>query len=393
MKTIVILSHVGFDSSPYCNYVHSHAKALAKQGYKVIVLAIISWVPILSKLQNRKKEFMKRIKGENKVQEIDGVTVIYKKAMTFSNFLYNSKLNLNGIFYYLSIKRLFKKIYKNENVVLIDAHTFRTEGYVAFKLKRKYKNLTTTVTLHGTSFARNVNTKNGVKAIKKILNVVDYTVCVSEKLARIAREKGVENTVVIYNGINEYKLEPVDKKIYKFNIITVGNLIPFKNQNICIEVVDRLRKKYPDIRLCIVGSGQDEKKLRQLVKEKKLEKIVTFTGRLDSKNVMKLMNKSNIFLLPSINEGFGITYIEAMHAGALAIGTKNEGIDGVIKNAENGFLVEPNIDKIELLITEIYSEKYNIEEIRKNAYDTSKVLTWNNNARKYIDLIKCNKKL
>ena len=114
MKTIVILSHVGFDSSPYCNYVHSHAKALVRQGYKVIVLAIISWVPILSKLQNRKKEFMKRIKGKNKVQEIDGVTVIYKKSMTFSNLLYNSKLNLNGIFYYLSIKNLFKKIYKKE---------------------------------------------------------------------------------------------------------------------------------------------------------------------------------------------------------------------------------------------------------------------------------------
>lgn len=253
MKTIVILSHVGFDSSPYCNYVHSHAKALVRQGYKVIVLAIISWVPILSKLQNRKKEFMKRIKGKNKVQEIDGVTVIYKKSMTFSNLLYNSKLNLNGIFYYLSIKNLFKKIYKKENVVLLDAHTFRTEGYVAYKLKRKYRGLTTTVTLHGTSFLRNTKTKNGIRLIRKILNNVDYSICVSDKLKSIAINCGVNNAQTIYNGVNQHEFEKINKDDYKYNIISVGSLIPRKKHDITIKVIDKLYKKYPDIRLNIVG--------------------------------------------------------------------------------------------------------------------------------------------
>lgn len=253
MKTIVILSHVGFDSSPYCNYVHSHAKALAEQGYKVIVLAVISWIPILSKFQNRKKEFMKRIKGKDNVQEIDGVTVIYKKVMTFSNVLYNSKLNLNGIFYYLSIKRLFKKICKKEDVVLIDAHTFRTEGYAAYKLKKKYKDITTTVTLHGTSFLRNINTKNGNLLIKKILNNVDYAICVSDKLKDIAVKCGAENVKVIYNGVNQHEFEKVNKENYKYNIISVGSLIPRKKHDITIQVVEKLHKKYSDIRLNIVG--------------------------------------------------------------------------------------------------------------------------------------------
>lgn len=99
------------------------------------------------------------------------------------------------------------------------------------------------------------------------------------------------------------------------------------------------------------------------------------------------MNKSYILLLPSVAEGFGIVYIEAMKAGTIPIATKGEGIDGFIRNGENGFLIEPNVDEIEQLITEIYSEKYNIEEIRKNAYTTSKELTWSNNAKKYINLI------
>ena len=386
MKTIVILSHVGFDNSPYCNYVHSHAKALAEQGYNVIVLAAISWIPVLSRLQKRKQNFIQKIKGKNRIQKVDGVTVIYKKVLSFSNLLYNSKINLNGIFYYLGMKGIFRKINKNENVVLIDAHTFKTEGYVAYKLKKKYKNIITTVTLHGTSFARNVNTKNGVKAINKVLNNVDKTICVSEKLARIAGEKGVKNAIVIYNGINEYDLEPSDKSDYKFNIITVGNLIPIKNQNISIEAISMLHEKYPAIRLCVVGSGTDEGKLKELVKEKNLENIITFTGRLDNDKVLDLMNKSNIFLLPSVNEGFGITYIEAMRAGALAIGTKGEGIDGFIRSGKNGFLVKPKVEEIVNLIDNIYEGKYDIEQIRKKAYEDSKMLTWENNAKKYMKL-------
>lgn len=387
MKTIVILSHVGFDNSPYCNYVHSHAKALAKQGYNVIVFAVISWVPLLSKFQIRKKNFMKRIKGKNKIQKIDGVTVIYKKTMTFSNLLYNSKINLNGIFYYLNIKRLFKKIYKKEDVVLLDAHTFRAEGYVAAKLKKQYKSLTTTITLHGTSFVRNTKTKNGINLIKRVLNNVDYTVCVSDKLKKIAKNCGVNNALTIYNGINQHEFEKVNKEDYKYNIISVGALRAIKNHAITIQVIGKLHTKYPNIKLSIIGIGTEEKNLANLVKENGLEKNISFKGEMSNDEVLELMNRSYIFLLPSINEGFGIVYAEAMKANCITIGTKNEGIDGFIRNGENGFLVNPNVDEITELIDNIYNANYDLENVRKNAYMTVTELTWENNAKRYVELL------
>ena len=52
---------------------------------------------------------MKRIKGENKIQKIDDVTVIYKKAMTFSNLLYNSRLNLNWYILLFKHKEIIQK--------------------------------------------------------------------------------------------------------------------------------------------------------------------------------------------------------------------------------------------------------------------------------------------
>jgi len=385
MKTIVILSHVGFDNSPYCNYVHEHAKALAKQGYKVIVLALIGWIPILSTFQKRKKDFMKGMKNSNKIQIIDGVEVRYIKTLTFSNLLYNSKININGISYYNRIKNIFKKIYNEENVVLLDAHTFKIEGYAAYKLKKEFKNLTTTITLHGTSFLRNLKTENGRKSIEKILNGVDYSICVSNMMQNKAKECNVQNTKVIFNGVNLHDFQEIEKE--KYGIITVGSLIKRKNHDITIKVVEKLKEKYPKIKLTIVGFGIERDKLEELVRIGKLEDNVEFKGQISNYEVLDLMNKNNIFLLPSVAEGFGIVYIEAMKAKTIAIGTKNEGIDGFIKDKVNGFLVTPNVDEIVKLIEDIYLNKYDLHKIRAEGYKDAENLTWEKNAESYIEVI------
>lgn len=385
MKTIVILTHVGFDDSPYCRFVHDHAKALQQQGYHVIVLAIISWFPILSHFQKRKKDFMRRNANGEKIQIIDGVEVIYKKALSFSNFLYNSKINLNGYFYYKSIKRIFEKIRKKEDIVLIDAHTFKTEGYVATKLKKKYPEITTTVTLHGSSFFYNTRTKNGRKQIARVFNTIDNIVCVSDKIKRIAQEFNTEKVKLIYNGVKQYNFKGNAKD--KNRIISVGMLYFEKKQDITIKAMKELIKKYPELKLTIVGDGEERENLEKLVNDLGLSNFVEFTGHIKNDKVMKLMSKSYIFIMPSINEGFGIVYLEAMKAGCITIGTKGEGIDGFIRNNENGFLLRPDVDEVVKLIDDIYNNKYDLNTIRKNAYDDVSELTWENNAKKYIEII------
>ena len=385
MKTIVILTHVGFDDSPYCRFVHEHAKALKEQGYNVIVIAMISWFPILSHFQKRKKNFMRNIHKGGKNQIIDGVKVIYKKAISFSNLLYNSPINLNGYFYYKSVKRLFKKIQKKEDIVLIDAHTFKTEGYAAHKLKKKYPNILTTVTLHGSSFFYNTRTKNGRKQIARVFNTIDYIVCVSDKIKRMAQEFNTEKVKLIYNGVKQYNFKEKEKD--KNRIISVGMLYFEKKQDITIKAMSQLIKKHPKLKLTIVGDGEERENLEKLVNDLGLSNFVEFTGDIKNDKVMKLMSKSYIFIMPSINEGFGIVYLEAMKAGCITIGTKGEGIDGFIRNSQNGFLLRPDVDEVVKLIDDIYNNKYDLDTIRKNAYNDVCELTWENNAKKYIEII------
>lgn len=381
-KTIVILSHVTFDDSPYCRFVHDHARELAKQGYRVVVLAAIHWLPILSCFQKYKQKFMRQ--NRKRVQTIDGVEVIYKKVLSVSNLLYNSKINLNGILYYFGVKNIIKKILKENDTVLIDAHTFKVEGYVAKKIKQKY-GIFTTVTLHGTSFERNLKTKNGRKAIKDVFNAVDYAVCVSNKIQKSLIELNIKNSVVIYNGIN---MKSKIQKKQKFSIISAGNMIKSKNFDITIKVVKDLSEIYKDIHLTIVGEGAEREKLEELVKKLKLEDTVDFTGYLNNDDVLDYMGKSEIFLMPSSPEGFGIVYAEAMHNKCITIGTKNEGIDGFIINGKNGFLVNTDEEEITNLIDKIYKNEYNLQNIRDNAYKTVEKLTWEQNAKNYLKLLK-----
>lgn len=386
-KTIIILSHVGFDDSPYCSYVQAHAKALVEQGYHVKVFAMIPWFPFFSYFQKKRRSFLSRIRNHKKqVQNIDGVEVIYKKTFSISNLFYNSKINLNGIFYYHTIKKKFRKIYKNEDVERIDAHTFKVEGYAAYRLKKKYPNVKTTVTLHGTSFERNVTTKNGTHQIKKIFQKVDYAICVSDKIKKEINALGVHNAKVIYNGIHQYHLELCDKEKYQYNILSVGNLIKQKNNDIVIKAIHKILNQYQDVKLTIVGEGVEKNNLENLVQELGMTENVTFIERILNSQVLNLMNESYLFIMPSVSEGFGIVYPEAMSVGAITIGTKGEGIDGFIKNEENGFLVNPDEDEIAQLIQKIYQKEYNVEEIRKKAYQDSKELTWENNAKKYLEL-------
>lgn len=386
-KTILLLSHVGFDNTPYCSYVHSHAKALVKKGYNVIVLASLRWFPFISIIKKRRKKYYENYKGE---KIIDGVKVIYFKSLSISKLFRDSKINFNGLFYYLAIKKKVNKIMKSENVVLIDAHTFKIEGYVASKLKSTYKNIPSIVTCHGTSFYITYDTEKGKKYIKNIASNLDWIICVSEDFKRKLSAIGVNNTKVIYNGINFFnEFKNSTKKVKKdYNgIITLGSLIKRKNINIVIEAFEKIYKINKNARLTIIGEGILKQNLMNLCDRLKVSNVVNFKGQISNQEVYKLMKENNIFVLPSVREGFGICYLEAMYNECIVIGTKGEGIDGFIKDKQNGFLVSPNVEDVSKVMEYIMGNREKCEVIRKRGKEDAKKMTWAKNAFEYEKLI------
>ncbi len=178
-----------------------------------------------------------------------------------------------------------------------------------------------------------------------------------------------DKTFVAPSGIDEkYILNDFTHNINKENlkIVTCANFKKRKN-------IDKLiiaLKDIADVELIIIGDGEGADKL------KAINRNCIFLGRLPNESVFDVLKNSDIFILPSVNETFGMVYLEAMASGCISICTSNDGVDGIIKNGENGFTVEPNEESIKNIIKKI--QDMDISElniIRENSLKTIRQYT------------------
>ena len=118
-----------------------------------------------------------------------------------------------------------------------------------------------------------------------------------------------------------------------------------------------------------------------------MEDSVCFTGYLPNPETLAEMAKAMFFVMPSVREGFGIVYLEAMASGCVTIGTQGEGIADLIENGHNGFLVPPeDPNAIVSVIESCLRDPQRAREIADRGREDACALTWPANAQKYVDL-------
>ncbi|HHV71637.1 MAG TPA: glycosyltransferase family 4 protein, partial [Clostridia bacterium] len=176
----------------------------------------------------------------------------------------------------------------------------------------------------------------------KVITKADKVIYVSSYLKDFAyKELGTAgNWTIIFNGI-AYPPPPVEvAKKEELVILSVANLIPRKGLDILIKAFSLVSKNSPSRAvLRIVGDGPERKKLQQLAEELELKEQVVLLGRKNHAEVNREMANCDIFCLPSWHEGFGVVYLEAMAYGKPVIGCKNQGINDLVVDGINGFLV------------------------------------------------------
>ena len=151
------------------------------------------------------------------------------------------------------------------------------------------------------------------------------------------------NIFVLHNGV-ERKLKKFPNK--KKEILFVGRLVEEKGFDLFVNVAEKLAKKLPDWKFCIVGSShlgeKNEKSIFANTYSKKFLKIgkqAYFTGYLNNNEVQNKMKTASIVIVPSLwEEPFGLVIIEAMSNGAAIITTNSGGIPEVIKS--NGIIIK-----------------------------------------------------
>ena len=160
------------------------------------------------------------------------------------------------------------------------------------------------------------------------------------------------NTVVIHNGARLSLFNPSERKAFHNPpvVLSVGRLTPAKNYSTALKAVSKLAEgKKPLFKWLIAGDGALKEELEQQTRHLSLEGIVTFLGPRD--DIPDLMREADIFLIPSLWEGFGIAAVEAMASGLPVIAADVPGLKEVV-GTETGCLVKPSsTDEIAAALT------------------------------------------
>ena len=135
----------------------------------------------------------------------------------------------------------------------------------------------------------------------------------------------------------------------------------------------------------LIGDGPEKNALFDLSDQLGLKNQILFHGHLESDPIRDILDQCQVMILLSTNETFGLVYLEAMARGCIVIGTKGEGIDGVIRHNENGFLCESDPGALKSLIEIIKNlPAERLEEISKSAVATALDYQYKDLAKSYL---------
>lgn len=183
-------------------------------------------------------------------------------------------------------------------------------------------------------------------AIKNANSVIALTEDMKKEMNKIDRQ----DVFVIPNGITiddycENSPNIIRRRDNEKIILFVGGLRSVKGVNYLICAMKDVIEKYPNARLILVGDGEERRNLENLADKLNLNQKITFVGNIPNKDVSKYMKEADIFVLPSLSEGFPVVILEAMASGLPIVTTKIRGIPEIVKEGINGFLVEPRSSK------------------------------------------------
>jgi len=250
--------------------------------------------------------------------------------------------------------KYLKQIIREEKVDLLHAHVWNPASCRYAFVAANSMNIPVVTTEHDPfklSFLKNLFKKHTLKSISKIITVSNE----NKRVISTLYPKFKDKIAVIHNGIDttwwqsqllrftEEDLLKIKKEVFAcapdaLIITAVAELHERKGLKYLIEATAKLATKYPNIKTIIVGEGPHHEQLENLITELKIENNVLLVGKRN--NIPEILKSSNIFVLPSVREAFGLVNLEAMLTPLPIVASKVGGIPEIVINKETGILVE-----------------------------------------------------
>jgi glycosyltransferase involved in cell wall biosynthesis len=198
------------------------------------------------------------------------------------------------------------------------------------------------VTIHGSDIFKTAGNLLLRLPVRIALNNAGHIIAVSKALAHASQGIGIpsDRIRVIPTGIDIRKFPYAGPENREKLLLYVGSLIERKGVIHLLKAMQKVKIKWPDYKLLIVGEGVLREVLETYVRENGLQGHVSFLGPQSQSEVAGLMRRSKLFILPSTEEGQGAVLVEAMASGTPCIGSNVGGIPDVI-TTDTGRLFSP----------------------------------------------------
>ena len=253
--------------------------------------------------------------------------------------------------YSLALASKMIEVAEFEKLDLLHVHyaiPHATSAYLAKQIV-KNKKLKITTTLHGTDITLvglepsflplvkfSIEQSDGVTAVSRFLKEKTLTNYYIEKEIDVIPnfvDTDVFKRVSINDCAFRKHIAPKGEKI----LVHTSNFRPVKRVTDAIKVFNIVQKEIPS-KLLLVGDGPDRTECERLVRELNLTDSVKFLGKQDG--LVEILSSSDIFLIPSQSESFGLAALEAMACGLPVISSSVGGLPELVKHNESGFIAE-----------------------------------------------------
>lgn len=344
--------------------------------------------------------------GKNRVRIIDSIEdyenyLICSPGDSFLKLLnegykaYSTEMNHTGISLIkdhnaiLKLRDLLKE--KNPDIV----HTHNSKGGAVGRIAAKKAGIRWIVhQVHGFHFTKQQGMKRKIyevveKRLSKITDLILFQNWTDYRAAEIADMNKSSKLLYLGNGIsfNEISVGPENigiespESIGKLVIGCVARFDSVKNHGMLFEALNSV-KTYVPFELHLFGDGPLIEKYKELVREFSIESKVVFHGFIDKSSMIEILKKCNLSVLVSKGEGKPRSLMESSYLGLPIIGTDVVGTNEVVKDGENGFLVELNdskalANKLELLYKDKTLWNYlsaNAKTIAREEFDENRIV-------------------
>jgi len=307
---------------------------------------------------------------------------IYKMPLQFLPFYSKTR---RFWFNFWASKQIIRRHRKNPyNIVHL--HGDFVEAYFGSRLSKKI-GIPVVLTIHG-----GLNPKILNKNSAKIFNKLQRIICVSGEIKKSLAAIGVDSSkiFIVSSGVylEEFKKAKTNINYPKPIIVSVGALTKQKGFDYLVRAFEAVRN-LSKCSLLIIGSGLEESRLKKLAID--IDDIY-FLGALPHERVVEILINSDIFVLASITmpgyyEGVPTSLMEAMAAGLPVVATSTGGIPELIKDGENGILVEEkNNGMLADAIMELIKNRDTAEKMSRQNLEDVAQKDWPLIARKITDL-------